>query len=182
MHEWHICRNTNLNSLINEFIGFEYRTDWTDAVQTIKRVTISDRSFNDTKSAEIYVCNSSYGDDGAVIAMLVGNKKATKGFQKALENYKTKRKDYLSLERDLNLGYGRKSEKVTCPQCNSSISLKYGSRFKACPVCGSKKIISDSNWKSLETKKKLMIKASEALAEEAVKNSISFVGGFEWHS
>ena len=45
----------------------------------------------------------------------------------------------------------------------------------------SPKIISDSNWKTLETKQRMSARAAENLKKEAEKNDVTFVCGIEWH-
>ena len=92
-----------------------------------------------------------------------------------------KQKEYTAFKNGLTIAYGRTASKATCPHCGSSINLQYGRRFKSCPVCGSPKIISDSNWKTLETKQRMVTKAAENLKKEAEKNDVTFICGIEWH-
>lgn len=179
MHEWHTQSSTNVLQLINEFIGYEFDTDY-NGREEVSNVEISNRVFKDASEARNYVTRSSYGSNTAVIAAYT-TKKLSKAYQNAFDSFITKRKEYNTFKSNLNIGYGRNSSKVTCPQCGSSISLAYGSRFKNCPICHSNKIISDSNWKILESKKKVMQKANEILHREAIKNEITFVCGIEWH-
>lgn len=180
MHEWRTHRSTNLLQLISWFKGFQYQTDYNDDTSVIQHVNVLNRTFKDASEAANYATSQSYGSGSACIVMHAPGK-ITKAFTTAFDNFVARKKEYDAFERNLNIGYGRKSSKVSCPNCGSSINLRYGSRFKACPICTSKKIISDSNWKTLETKEKLMEKANSLLQKEAAKAGIEFVGGFEWH-
>lgn len=178
MHEWHTDKSTNIQNLIDKFIGYDYNSS--NGNETISDVSITNRTFDNETAARNYVTECSYGSNTAYIATIT-NQKTTKAYQKAFSNYLDRRKDYVDFHKHLNIGTGRKSSKVTCPECNSSINLKFGSRFKYCPVCKSTKIISDSNWNMLETKKRLMRKAAETLNNEALKCGVTFICGFEWH-
>lgn len=180
MHEWHTNTSTNILSLINQFLGFQYETDYSGQ-EEVKRVKISNRTFPDVDSARTYVTDASYSDSNTAYLAAVIPGKTSKAYQNTYANFLAKYKDYTDFERNLTIAYGRKASKVTCPHCGSSINLKYGARFKECPVCGSSKIISDSNWKTLDTKKKMCEKASAVLAQAAVKDKITFICGIEWH-
>lgn len=180
MHEWHTNNSTNILDLINQFTGFRYQTDYSDDISEVSIVKITSRVFTTKEEAITYVTNNSYGGNAAYLAAFT-TKKLSKGYQNAFEDFNAKYNEYLKFKNNLTIAYGRKSSKATCPYCGSSISLKYGNRFKSCPVCGSKKIISDSNWKMLETKYKMAEKASEKLSKEAQKNNVTFVCGIEWH-
>lgn len=179
MHEWHTSKSTNPMKLINEFIGFSFDTDYSGA-QVVSGVKVTDRMFTSEDEAINYVTNNSYGGETAYLAAYT-TKKLSKAYRAAFANFVEKDKQYVSFRNALTIAYGRTSSKATCPECQSSINLRYGNRFKSCPVCGSKKIISDSNWKALETKHRLSIKAAEALSKEAEKNGVTFVCGIEWH-
>lgn len=179
MHEWHTDSGKNPLSLINEFSNFEFETDY-GGRQTVAGVKVTNRVFTNHDEAVEFVTNQSYGGETAYLAAYT-TKKLTKGYQNAFTNFLTKHKEYLSFKDHLTIAYGRTSSKATCPDCGSSISLKYGYRFKVCPVCGSKKIISDSNWKMLDTKQRMVERAAEALSKEAQKNDVTFVCGIEWH-
>lgn len=179
MHEWHTRKSRNPFDLINEFIGFKYDTDY-DGKREVNEVKITGKMFTDKDEASDYVTNSSYYSNAAYMAAYT-SKKLTKGYQNAYANFLSKYNEYVSFKKHLTISYGRKSEKVTCPDCGSSISVKYGWHFKECPVCGSKKIISDSNWKTLDTKRRMVEKAAENLAKEAEKNDVMFICGMEWH-
>lgn len=179
MHEWHSNRSKDILSLINEFNNFEYDTDYAGR-QEVSGVKLTNKIFPDWDGALSYVTGTSYGGSTAYLAAYT-TKKLTKGYQNAFNNFLEKYKEYLSFSDNLTIAYGRKSSKATCPSCESSISLKYGKRFKCCPVCGSNKIISDSNWKILDTKYRMVQKASENLKKEAEKNEVTFVCGIEWH-
>ena len=179
MHEWHTTTSRDPFGLINQFIGYEFDTDYGGTL-SVSNVRISDRMFTNHDDAVTHVTNSSYGGETAYMAAYT-TKKLSKAYQNAYSNFLTKYKDYTSFKKNLTIAYGRSSSKVTCPNCGSSISLKYGSRFRNCPVCGSTKIISESNWKALDTKRKLCEKASENLKKEAEKNDVNFVCGIEWH-
>lgn len=180
MHEWHTNKSYNPLTLINEFTGFEYNTDHSGRLRT-KGVKVVNRMFASDEDAINFVTNQSYYSDYAYMAAYTTSKKLSKGYQNAYNNFFAKYNEYLNFSDSLTVAYGRTSTKATCPNCGSSISLKYGNRFKACPVCGSGKIISDSNWKTLETKKRMSEKAAENLAKEAEKNGVLFVCGMEWH-
>lgn len=180
MHEWHTNTSTSVLGLVDEFIGYEFDTDYSGR-EEVTGVEVTNKVFKSSTEARDYVTRASYGGSTAYIAAYT-NKKLSKAFQNAFTAFITRRKDYISLKKNLNIGYGRKANKVTCPRCGSSISLACGSRFKDCPVCHSNKIISDSNWKILETKKNLMIKANDTLKKEASKNEVVFLCGIEWHS
>ena len=179
MHQWHTNDGTRILALINEFKNFTFYTDYA-GTQEVSEVYLTGKMFSSSEEAITYVTNHSYGGDDAYIAAYT-TKKLTKGYQTAFKNFSTKYNDYLKFKKDLNIAYGRKASKATCPNCGSSISLQYGKYFKTCPVCGSKKIISDSNWKKLDTKWKMCEKASESLSKEAEKNGVTFVCGIEWH-
>ena len=179
MHEWHTSKSTNPLKLINEFAGYEFDTDY-GGRQEVSRVKVTNKMFSSHEEAINFVTNSSYGGETAYMAAYT-TKKLSKGFQNAFASFLAKYNEYLAFEKDLTIAYGRKSSKATCPYCGSSISLKYGKRFKTCPVCGSTEIISDSNWKTLETKKRMSEKAAENLSKEATKNEVTFVCGIEWH-
>lgn len=180
MHEWHTQSGNNVFALMKSFTGYEYRTDYADETQHISSVTLLNRFFATKEEAINHVTNYSYGGNTAFIAMVCPKKKS-KAFEKAYTSFCEKNRDYQKFNMELTISYGRKANKVTCPHCNSSINLTYGDRYKHCPVCGSDKIISDSNWNMLATKKRLVQKASDNLAIEASKCDITFVCGFEWH-
>ena len=179
MHEWHTEQNRNPLTLIDEFTGFEFNTDY-DGNQKVSSVKITQRVFSNSEEAISYVTQLSYGGNTAYLTSYT-TKKLTKAFQNAFSVFMEKYNDYLNFKDNLTIAYGRTSSKVTCPSCKSSISLKYGKRFKVCPVCGSDKIISDSNWKIRETKKQMCINAAYKLSKEAEKNDVTFVCGIEWH-
>lgn len=179
MHEWHTNRSRNPLNLINEFTGFEYDTDHSGRLKT-EGVKILNKFFTTEDEVINFVTKQSYYSDYAYMAAFT-TKKLLKGFQSAFSNFLTKYNDYINFKENLTIAYGRTANKVTCPNCGSSINLKYGNRFKVCPICYSKKIISDSNWKALETKKRIMEKAAENVSIEAEKNDLMFVCGMEWH-
>lgn len=179
MHEWHTNTSKNPLNLINEFMGFTFNTDYGGA-EKVSDVKISTRTFTTHEDAMTHVTNSSYGGNTAYLTSYT-TKKLSKAYQNAYDNFITKYRDYIAFKKNLTIAYGRTASKVTCPSCGSSINLKYGARFKKCPVCGSSKIISESNWKNLETKRKMCEKASENLQKEAEKNDVTFVCGIEWH-
>lgn len=179
MHEWHTNTNRNPLKLIDEFIVFKYETNYA-GTQEVSRINITGKMFTCKDDALTYITSSSYYSGVAYLAAYT-SKKLSKGYQNAYTNFITRYNEYLDFEKNLTVSYGRKSAKVACPSCGSSISLKYGHRFKECPVCGSKKIISDSNWKTLDTKRKMAEKAAENLSKEAEKNDVTFICGIEWH-
>lgn len=179
MHKWHTNTSRNPLALIREFMGFEFDTDY-GGRQEVFKVRITDRTFSNLEDARDFITSTSYGGNTAYMAACTP-KKLSKAYQNAYTTFMNRYNEYLDFKRDLTVAYGRKSAKVTCPSCGSSINLKYGRRFKACPVCGSGKIISDSNWKILETKRKMAEKAAENLSKEAEKNDVTFVCGIEWH-
>lgn len=179
MHEWHTNSSRNPLNLINEFVGFAFNSDY-DGRQEVQCVKITNRIFDTVDKARSFVTEASFGTKTAYLAAYT-TKKLTKAYQTAYDNFLAKNKDYMSFKNSLTISYGRNASKVTCPSCGSSINLKYGGRFKRCPVCDSTKIISDSNWKILETKRKMREKAAENLSKEAEKNDVMFVCGIEWH-
>ena len=179
MHEWHTKTRKNPLTLIREFLGYEFDTDY-GGRQEVKSVKTTNRMFSNEAAAISFVTGSSYGGNTAYMAAYT-TKKLSKGYQNAFTSFLSKYNEYLDFKKNLTIAYGRKSSKATCPDCGSSISLKYGKNFKKCPVCGSKKIISDSNWKILDTKLKMAEKASESLSKEAEKNDVTFICGIEWH-
>lgn len=180
MHEWHTNTSTNPLKLINEFLGFTYDTDYS-GLETVTAVKISNRTFNTVDEAINYVTSTSYGSSNTAYLAAVTPNKLSKGYQAAYANFLTRYKEYTEFKKNLTIAYGRKALRVTCPNCDSSITLKYGGKYKHCPVCGSKKIISDSNWKTLDTKARMCEKAAENLSKEAQKNKVTFVCGIEWH-
>ena len=179
MHEWHTDRSKNPLTLINEFTGFEFETDY-GGRNEVKQVKVTNKVFQSGDEAISFVTSSSCGGNTAYLAAYTP-KKLSKGYQNAFANFLVKYKEYTDFEDNLTISFGRSASKVTCPQCGSSINLKYGKRFKSCPICGSSKIISDSNWKTLETRKRMTEKAAENLAKEAEKNGVTFICGIEWH-
>jgi len=180
MHEWHTEKSHNPLDLIDEFTGYEYNTDW-GGTQKTQGVNVINRMFASEEDAINFVTQKSYYSDYAHMAAYTTSKKLTKGYHNAYSSFFEKYNEYMKFKDNLTIAYGRTSSKATCPECGSAISLKYGRRFKRCPVCGSSKIISDSNWKTLETKKRMSEKAAENLAKEAEKNGVLFVCGMEWH-
>lgn len=179
MHEWHTKTRKNPLTLIREFLGYEFDTDY-DGRQEVKSVKTTNRMFSNEEAAISFVTSSSYGGNTAYMAAYTA-KKLSKAYQNAFTAFLSKYNEYLDFKKNLTIAYGRKSSKATCPDCESSISLKYGKNFRKCPVCGSKKIISDSNWKTLDTKCRMAEKAAENLAKEAEKNDVTFICGIEWH-
>ena len=179
MHEWHTSKSKNPFNLIKEFIGFEYDTDY-GGIMKVSQVRITRKILSTHEEAITYVTDQSYHSDAAYMAAYT-TKKLSKAYQNAFTNFLNKYEEYKNFKDNLTIAYGRTSSKATCPQCGSSINLKYGSKFKCCPVCGSEKIISDSNWKTLNTKKRMAEKAAENLSKEAEKNDVTFVCGIEWH-
>ena len=179
MHEWHTNESKNPIRLINEFVGFEFDTDYSGR-QEVSNVNITKKVFSTREDTNAFVTGQSYGGETAYMAAYT-TKRLSKGYQNAFENFLEKYDEYIAFKRNLTISYGRKASKATCPECGSSINLKYGRRFKACPVCGSKKIISDSNWKTLDTKWRMTERAAENLKKEAEKNDVMFVCGIEWH-
>lgn len=179
MHEWHTRSSSNPVDLIEEFLGYEFDTDYSGN-EKVTKVKITERVFSSEEDARSFVTRSSYGGNTAYIAAYT-SKKLSKGYQNAFSNFLAKYRESTDFKEHLTIGYGRSASKTTCPTCGSSISLKYGGRFKSCPVCGSRKIISDSNWKMLETKERLTNKAAENLKKEAEKIGLNFICGIEWH-
>ena len=179
MHEWHTNTSKNPLRLISELMGFEFDTDY-GGRQEVSKVVTTSKMFPSHEDALNFVTRSSYGGNTAYMAAYT-TKKLSKAYQNAFTAFLSKYNEYLDFKKNLTISYGRKSSKATCPDCESSISLKYGKNFRKCPVCGSKKIISDSNWKILDTKKRMSEKAAENLAKEAEKNDVTFVCGIEWH-
>lgn len=179
MHEWHTRESRNPLTLVNEFMGYEFNTDYGGS-QDVTQVKTTNRVFSNKEDALRFVTSSSYGGNTAYMVAYT-TKKLSKGYQNAFNYYLSKYNEYLEFKKNLTIAYGRKSSKVTCPDCGSSINLKYGKRFKSCPVCGSKKIISDSNWKTLDTKFRMSERAAENLNKEAEKNDVTFICGIEWH-
>lgn len=166
-------------TLIKHFLGFEFDTDYSGRLP-VTGVDITGRIFSDETEARAFVTRRSYGSQTACLAAVArGN--VTKAYQNAFAAFLQRYKDSREFEENLTIAYGRSSSKVTCPDCGSSISLAYGKRFRTCPVCHSMKIISDSNWKTLDTKRRLAEKASETLRAEAQKCGVTFICGIEWH-
>lgn len=180
MHEWHTRTSKNPMNLIDEFLGYEFYTDYS-GTQKVSKVKITERVFLTQEEALNFVTNNSYGGNAAYIAAYTTKKKLSKGYQNAFSGFLTRYKEYTNFKDHLTIGYGRSASKTTCPTCGSSINLKYGGKFKSCPVCGSNKIISDSNWKMLETKQRMVERAAENLKKEAEKNDLTFLCGIEWH-
>lgn len=182
MHNYIRRKGTNILKLIDEFMDITFYPDCSDGPENIKSVIITDTISNDSSKLQDNMEEKSYwgGQDTAYVGTFIPGK-TTKAFQNALKDFLDKRKDWKTFKSELNIGFGRKSSKVTCPKCESSISLKYGHRFKNCPVCGSTEIISSSNWKRLETKNELMKKSAIKLETEIGKLGGCFVGGFGYH-
>lgn len=178
-HEWHTEEDRNPLNLIKEFIGFKYNTDYGGG-QEVTKVNISSTICSTHEEAISFVRSRSYYGNGAYLVAYTANR-VTKGYLNAFNSFLEKYNEYVKFKNELTIAYGRTASKVTCPDCSSSINLKYGKRFKVCPICGSKKIISDSNWKTLDTKQRMSEKAAETLRKEAEKNNVTFVCGIEWH-
>lgn len=178
-HEWHTLTSKSIIGLINEFNGYQMDTNY-GGIQKVSNVRITDRIFPTEDETRIFITRSSYGGNTAYIAAYT-TKKLSKAYQNAFSNFKEKYKEYTEFRNNLTIAYGRTASKVTCPECGSSINLRYGKRFKNCPICGSNKIISDSNWKTLNTKRRMCEKAGENLKKEAEKNDVTFICGIEWH-
>ena len=134
MHEWHTRRSKDIQSLINEFTGFEFDTDY-GGRHKVSKVEVTKRMFKDEESAINSVTGSSYGGSTAYLVAYT-TKKLSKAYQNAFDNFITKYNEFLKFKDDLTIAYGRKSSKATCPQCDSSINLRYGRRYRVCPVCG----------------------------------------------
>lgn len=179
MHELYTEKSRNILELVNRFTGFEYDTDYGGRLKA-KDVKITGKIFPNIEDAENFVTDRSYYGESAYLAAHTV-KKLSKGYLNAFESFYSKYNEYVNFKNNLTIAYGRNATKVTCPRCGSSISLNYGGRFKSCPVCGSEKIISDSNWKTLETKCRMYEKAAANLTKEAEKNDVTFVCGMEWH-
>ena len=179
MHEWHTSKSRNPLDLIHEFTGYEFDTDHSGRLE-VTNVKMTNRMFSSHEEAITHVTNTSYGGETAYLAAYT-TKNLTKGYQNAYKTFLTRHNEYMDFKNNLTIAYGRKSSKVTCPSCGSSINLKYGKKFVNCPICGSYKIISDSNWKTLDTKRGMVKKAADNLAKEATKNDVMFLCGIEWH-
>ena len=182
MHNYEYRKNTNPLSIIDYFTDFEFDTDHSDERETPKGVVFMSETFSNEEDAEEAAGNKSYWDGTSIAIAKVTTHKISKAFEKAFDAFKEKRKDYLNFDKNLTIAFGRKSTKVTCPHCKSMINLSYGKWYKSCPICGSKKIISDSNWNMLASKKKLMGKAAAKVSEEAIKCGVTFIGAIGWHS
>ena len=179
MHEWHTVKSKNPLNLIHEFMGYTFDTDY-GGTQTVSNIKMLNRLLSNEDEARSLVTSTSYGGNTAYMVAYT-TKKLTKAYQNAYANFEEKYKEYTAFRDNLTIAYGRSASKTTCPACGSSINLKYGKRFKACPVCGSNKIISDSNWKMLDTKRRMCVKAADNLSKEAEKNDVTFMCGIEWH-
>lgn len=179
MHEWCIRKSTDIDYLKRYFKGYQHDSD--NGYIEIEDVRMSSRVFKTYEEASSYIqANTEYDGRDAIIVTVVPNK-TSKAYDKAKARFEEVNKDYTKFKKALNVGYGRKSDKVTCPHCGSAISVKYGGRYTECPVCGSTKIISDSNWNTLKTKENMVKKAAAKMEEEATKCGIYYVGGSEWH-
>jgi len=179
MHEWHPNQSKNILSLINKFLGFEFDTDYGGRL-VVEQVKITNKMFSNQEEAMTYVTSKSYGSETACLAAYT-TKELSRGYWNAYNSFISKYNEYLKFKNELTVAYGRRASKVTCPNCGSTINLKYGKKFRACPVCGSSKIISDTNWNFLDAKKKTAEKAANNLTREAEKNDVNFVCGIEWH-
>ena len=182
MHNYEYRKSTNPLSIIDCFTNFKFETDHSDDLETPKGVVFMSETFSNIEDAQEAAGNKSYWDGTSIAIAKVVTRKISKAFEKAFDAFREKRKDYFNFDKNLTIAFGRKSSKVTCPHCKSMINLKYGGLHKSCPICGSRKIISDSNWNMLESKKKLMAKAAAKVSEEAAKCGVTFVGAIGWHS
>lgn len=182
MHNWKNRTSYSISDLEKIFTDMTYETDHTDeGYDTCRGLRLLDREFKSEDEACQYLTSASYGDNRAACARVVTGKK-TKTWENAWARYKTRRADYLKFDKDLSAAYGRTSEKVTCPHCGSSMTRKYLTRTKYCPVCSSHEIISKSNWEKLKLKERLMQEADDNLASVSKKCGIIWVASFEWHS
>lgn len=179
MHEWHTDSSRDPKGLITSFSGFTFNTDYGGRTK-VTRIKITDKVFSTEDEAISFVTEQSYGGDVPYFAAYT-KKKLSKAYQNAFDHFRKLRKEWTEFRDNLTISYGRTASKVTCPHCGSSINLKYGSKFKACSICGSNEIISNSNWKILDTKKRMYEKAADNLKKEAEKNDVTFVCGIEWH-
>lgn len=180
MHQTISNSSTNILNLIDEFKDQYYQTDYHDSPDRIMDVKLVSGISNNSSDLCDSLCRKSYGTDYAYVGTYIP-KKVSKGFTNAMEDFKKKWKDYTDFKAELDITYGRKSSKVTCPRCESNISLAFGKRKTCCPVCGSRKIISDSNWKRLDTKLEILKKAASKLSLEIGKIGGKFICGFEYH-
>lgn len=180
MHQRLSRSSSKFLDLVNEFKGYSYQTDYNDKPYEIKDVLLISGTFNDQEKLRNTLCGRSYGTDYAYAGIYLP-KKSSKAFLNARNDFEKKLKDYNDFKRSLDITYGRKSNKVTCPRCGSNISLAYGKGKICCPVCSSSKIISDSNWNKLKTKKEIMEKASLKISTEVEKLGGTFICGFEYH-
>lgn len=178
-HQWHTNTSHNPLKLINEFRGFTFKTDY-NGTETVTHIKMTNRVFPNEDEARSFITRTSYGGETAYMAIIASGKQS-KAYKTAYDLFLKRYQEYMTFGNNLTIAYGRKALRVTCPSCESSITLKYGNKFKACPVCGSTKIISDSNWKILETKERMAVKAAENLETEAIKNNVLFICGIEWH-
>lgn len=181
MHQRISRSSSKFLDLVNEFKGYSYQTDHSDRPDEIKDVRLISGTYNDQEELLDTLCSRSYGNPGCAYIGIYLPKKSSKAFLNARSDFEKKLKDYKDFEKSLDITYGRKSSKVTCPRCGSNISLAYGKGKTSCPVCHSSKIISDSNWKKLKTKKDIMEKASLKLDNEVGKLGGTFICGFEYH-
>lgn len=180
MHQRLSRSSSKFLDLVDEFKGYSYQTDYHDRPDEIEDVRLISGTFNDKEKLLDTLCGKSYSTGYAYIGIYLP-KKSSKAFLNARSDFEKKLKDYNNFKNSLDITYGRKSSKVTCPRCGSNISLAYGKGKTCCPVCHSSKIISDSNWKKLKTKKDIMEKASEKLSSEVGKLGGTFICGFEYH-
>lgn len=178
MHEWKSRTSTSLSVLERFFTDMEHATD--DGYDTCKGVRMITKEFTNDDEARAYLTRASYGDNKAACGLVVTSKK-TKEWETAYARFNTRHKELNDFEKNLSAAYGRTSERVTCPHCKSSMARKYLTRTKVCPVCGSREIISDSNWKALELKRRLYNEAEQNLAKISEKCGIHFMAAFEWH-
>lgn len=182
MHEWHSEKSSNYLSLERCFTGYTYQTDYTDTVSEVKGVKFQNKFFKTESEARMYITSCSYGSDYAYMALVKHNDyKITKSWQTAFDLFIKKQQEYKSFYKNLDMTYGRNSKVVGCPTCGSSFNSGYLRGVKACPICHSKKVISQTNWDTLKKKETGMEEACKKLELENEKLGIYFLCGFEWH-
>jgi len=183
MHNRERYSSSSMESIKRYFIGIS--DSHADGPTTCNSVRFLEKEFTDMDAAEDYAAKQSYYMDYAVAVKVVpkGGKK-TKTLINLEARAKKAVKEYETLEKSLDIAYGRTSKMVKCPHCGSQInrSIAKQRHYDKCPVCGSTKIISDSNWNTLKRKKKMMEDAEKALGHAYGKAGYIWVAAWEYHT
>lgn len=181
MHGWHTRVSPNLLELENEFDGYEHNSD--DGYEVARGIRFINKEFKDESTAAEAAGNASYGSDYAVCFPVLGKKKKSKAYEKALSDYIKTKTEYSQFMKKFSFALDKKAAFITCPVCKSKINSEEATRrrFTYCPVCGTFTIMPDATNKKKLKQEQAVKKAATKLSEAAAKCEITFVARLEWH-